>query len=662
MVEKQEAKKRAPLLKAGLELSSEGYSMESYLNKKGYEEEQKAINKITRDLGTKLVKSLKFPDEKSGREWDNLAIRPTKLRDSTRIIIEKTVNNTSLKDTVFGTNITYILITARDILTLESTEKQKKLATKNGFCNKLFEEYERHVNFNINGNLLMRIGNVSMLDFFRKPEIAPAEYYNSTVNSWLTKNQLLHEQILLENEAELTDFFPNTSKQLIQEGCGQILGITGLTYHLVTSIFNCVNFNDSLSKEIIQKAKDIAHRTDALEQKVFDTVFDPTSPFFLALKEKFEIYLNNEDPIVKVLALQKLGLKTRECIVNGYRKAKKIGLGNDEYSSFYMYLANLIKKYNIEESPHGFNVFTRDDVIMFANENDTNKVIPTFEDLRKIKMEILQKSSKLEYIIDPSSIDWQGLIEPATATIQFYKDFPNKTDIILYYESYEGEKVELSFEINTKCKEEKINWNFLENPDDPEMLDMKNAALLSVRSALLAVQKQAETEYQERLRKKAISVTTPLTADNSQRVTKKHEEIWIPKEKVEKPKAQKPLNIIQEIQNEILPQKEKGIKKYISLSMDNGIEKMMDKFSLENQTKIFKAIKRFNEDGAGRFKALGRMHEGKTVFELRVNRDRVLVVEEDSNGNGFKNFRVIEIGKRADIFKRHNIAKYFRKS
>lgn len=653
MVEQPHEIKKTTALKTGFEASDQGYPRESYLDEKKYEKEQEILSKVTRDLASRVISSLKFPDRESNSQWGDLALRPKGLLNTTQAITE-TVGNTSLKGTIFETDIIYILTTAKDLLTLESIEKQRKLAIDNDFYHSRFREYERLTNFNINGNLFMKIGGISILDFFRKADITPAEYYNCMINAWLTKNQLAHDKILLKNNDELTALYPNTSKQLIQESCGQILGITDLTPQLVTLLFSHFPPSTNLGREIVQKAKNIVRRTDILEQKVFDVIFNPTSPFFLPLKEKLEAYLNNENPTVKILALQKLGLKTRDRVVNAYRKAKKRASENNEYSPFYAQLANLIKKYNIEECPQEFNIFTRDDVIMFVNDNVVNKAIPTLKDLKSIKMGILQKSSKLEYTINPSGIDWQGLIEPTAATVKFYRDFPNKTNIVLYYENDKGEKVKLSFDINTKNKEEKIDWDFLESPNDTEMEDMRNTALLSARSALLAVQKQAEIEHQEKQRARATNTTTPS-------IEKHKENTWIPREKKEKTTQLKPLFVIEEtLRDKILPSAENGIKKHIDSPKDVDIRTFMKNLSLENQEKIIERIKRFNEGGLGRFKALtDRKYHGKPVCELRVGDFRVLVVEADSkNGNGsndvkkrLQSFEIVEIGDRKDIFK-----------
>jgi hypothetical protein len=292
---------------------------------------------------------------------------------------------------------------------------------------------------------------------------------------------------------------------------------------------------------------------------------------------------------------------------------------------------------------------------MFIDEDEDHKdqAIPTFEDLKRIKMDILQKSSKTEYILNPTGIPWQGLMPPTAALVRFPKDFPNKTDIAFYYENLEGEKTEIVLRLNTKNGQEKFDWNFLESPDDTQMSDMGNAAFLSVRSTLTAIKKETEIEYREKIKLRTINTSTIFTENNGVKKTEKTE-VWVPKEKEEKSKPQKLLSPLQEVlQSEMPPQKEKnGIKKQIVLSIDNGIAKQLSRFSFEIQDKIKKGIERFNEDGGGRFKPLGIKYKEKTVYELRVvDKYRVLVVEEDLNGNGIKNFRVIEIGKRSEIFK-----------
>jgi len=663
LAERQQETKKPRLLKSAFEQSSGSYPRGKYLDEEKYKEEWQTLINTSKDLADKFTWGFRCRDQESRDQWNNLIIRSQQLEHLSRSMVEQIVEKTPIKDTIYGTNLAHIFILAKDVLVLENAKKQKELVIKNGFYNTPFKEYEHYDNFYASGQLFMNLGGISISDLLKKSEISPADYYNSIVNAWLVKFRLIHEQILSQNINDLITLFPNASKELIEEACGHLLGANDLTDHLVSPFLDCIAPRNSMDKEIFQKAKDIVRKTDSLGQQVLNTILNPTSPFFPALKEKFESHFGNDNSSVKLMALQKLGLKTIGKIMDSYRKARINSFKNDEFTSFYADFASIIKKYCIEENTQVFNLLTRDDVIMFVNENYENveNRIPTIEELKKLKMEIMQKSSKLEYIVDPSNIQWQALIEPNRINVKFYKDFPHKSDIILYYENNSGEKVELTFKLNTKSNEEKIDWDFLESPDDPQMRDMKNAVLIAMQNTLNDVKKQAEVDYQER--QKAKNTQAPQIDSNGLKKSLDKNGTYIPKEKQEKQKKpERRPGIIEQAQSAIMPVKENEIKKHINLVTSKEIGKMLSKFSTESQEKIIKAIQRFNENGTGRFKALGRKHEEKTVYELRVDKHRVLVVEDHLNGSGTKNYVAIEIGRRSEIFKKENISKYSRKA
>jgi hypothetical protein len=531
------------ILQTGFEVLDKENPTEDFLDKKGLTEEQEQINVTITNLRKNIAAFMKFSDPKSRDRWTDLKLRPGRLFDATRVITEK-INNTQLKNTLIGNDVINIIATARHLLIVESIEKQRKLAIDNDCYSGWLQEHERISNFDTNGNLFMKIGGTSILDLFRKKDITPVEYFNCLINAWLTRGQSNYDQVLSENNNELTTHYPNTAKQQVQESCGQILCITNLASEHANEIFDRsiipnISPLESLDEEIIQKAKSVIERMNVLEQKTFETILNPASPFFPALKEKLENCLNNESPIVRTFALQRLGLKTKSQIKKAYRESRKLASEDKEYSPFYERLSNYIKKYFVEENPVKTNFFTESNMPTFLNEMNADKVVPTFEDLRRIKMAILQKSSKSEYNIDPSLIDWQRLISPSAVIVKFHEDLPHKSTIVFVYGKNGNKNTMLFLEINTQSKKAGIDWNFLEDPNSTEMEGMKNAALLSAKSILLSLLRQTEIEYENKQNTRITSTIAQTTEDSP--VEKRKQ--WIPREKFKKPKP-KPLNIV----------------------------------------------------------------------------------------------------------------------
>jgi len=646
MVEQQVEIKKPSALRKEFSESETGYPMESYLDVKKYNEEQDLLRKIGESSARNVRYFFKPTDKESEEQWNESAQYPLDLFSCTNNLIESIVDK-SLGGTVLGTDISSTLITAKDFLTKKGMDKQMNLAKKNHFSQDMFKKHVDYTNFNSIGGIFMKIGDISMIDILERSNISPAEYYNCEINSWFIKYKLIHKKILDENKNDSTNLYPNTSKQLLHNGAGQILGVSNLDHKLASRILNCFPTNDKLIVEIVKEAEDIVKKTDSLEQKVFDTIFDPTSPFFSALKERFETYIGNEDPLVRMLAVQKLGLKTEDRIIKGYRAAKRCAIDNPEHRVFYEEFANFIENPYVGEAQQMFSFLTHDDTVMFINENVDykNKPVPTLENLKNIKMEILQKSSKPEYLINPDGIPWQGLIQPTAVTVKFDKDFPNKTNFIFHYENLEGEKNDLSFKINSKNAE--FDWNFLESPDDSRMTEMKSDTLLSIQSVLTETKKQAEVEYQERLKSRRI-----ITPASSIHKKPKSEEVWTPREKETKPKAPKAISPTQGWQNEILPQKgKKEIKRHITYIVTDRIAKQLEKFDSGAPERIIRSIEKFNQDGKGAgFKHLNIKLGKKPIDELVIGEYRVLLVTDDSSEDKIQNFKAIEVGKRKDIY------------
>lgn len=662
MVEQQVEIKKPSALKTEFSKSETDYPMESYLDVEKYNEEQDKLKKIGENSSKNVRSFFKPIDKKSKEQWNESAQYPLDLFSCTNSLIENIVNK-SLGGTVLGNDISCTLITAKDFLTKKGIEKQKKLAEDNYFSQDMFREYADYANFNSIGGIFMKIGDISVIDILERQKISPAEYYNCEINSWLIKYKLIHEKILNKNKNDSTNLYPNTSKQLLNNGAGQILGISNLNYNLASEILNCFPTNDKLIVEIVKTAEDIVKKTDSLEQKVFDTIFYPTSPYFSALKEGLETYIGDKDPLVRVLAVQKLGLKTEDRIIKGYRKAKRCAIENPEHRVFYEELANFVENSYVGEAQQIFSFLTHDDTIMFINENVDyeNKPAPTLENLKKIKMEILQKSSRAEYLINPDGTPWQGLIQPTAITVKFNKDFPNKTYFIFHYENLEGEKNDLSFKINSKIAE--FDWNFLESPDDARMTEMKNAALFSIQSVLTEIKKQAEIEYQERLKSRIIVTPAPPTHKKTE-----SEEPWTPRIKEEKPKIEKPMSLPFGSSYEIRPRKENKIKKYIDLESTDISHLIKDQGIKENQESIKKAIDDFNLTNLRKFKPMPPMrYENKVVWGLTIGTYRLLAVPADSKNRDdnsgetnerIQSFNPIQIQHRKDIYSKKNKKNY----
>ncbi|MDP2586133.1 MAG: hypothetical protein Q8P29_04615 [Candidatus Levybacteria bacterium] len=398
-----------------------------------------------------------------------------------------------------------------------------------------------------------------------------------------------------------------------------------------------------------------------------NAILAPNSSEFLSLKDVLEDYLNRS-PVEKTVALLILGLNTAPKIVKVYRKARNFALRNESYSSFYERFGDCIKDY-LEQFPQDAKNDTasliKEDVIMFLNGESQQNNSATFTDLKTIiKDDIFKKRMQQRFFVHPQEIpNWQGVLKPQAVLVVFSEENSNSNlrlkhgeiKIVFGYESEEGEKQHFAVTINPM--KEEMDWNFLEDPNDPEMKEMKDAAMLSIKSVLHDVKRQIKSAIQGKPNGENNINTSPLAETKTKSIKEK---IYVPREKSEKPVIQKPLTPIQQALNkEIATEIKPEIKRQICLE-EERIKKIMDRqnIPLDIQTRVTEKISEFNS-GTGYLKPLLlRDPNKKPILELRVGKFRVLVTEKATqngnslNGNGISLFEVINVGARKDVFKK----------
>lgn len=641
--------KKIKILKTGFETSDEAYPMGHYLDEDAYNKEQADFSKVRKYLSERLTSKLTFKSKAAHDQWAEQAGHPMQIHSSVKDI-QTAFDDTMLKGTIIGNDLTNLLSVTRELMTLEVLEEQRKISKGNDFYENEFKLYEQPMIFDLCGNLLMKVKGLSILDIVREKKTSPVDYYDCQINAFIAKRCLNHDEVLSENRNQLTDLYPNKSRQLIEEGLGGILGITDLSPQLVDNLFRFITPKDTITSEIIQKVKNIVKQANTLEQRIFNSILNPNSEDFLPLKEKYEKYFNSDNPTIKLLALKKLGLREKSRIIMAYRKAKKLASENGEQSQFYDKLAETIKKVNIEESPLGVNTLTHDDVIMFLNGDSTSSST-SFEELRKLRMEILPKLSKDEYVINPSEIEWQGLIKPTSISFKFNRDFQSRFKVAFYYENDEGEEAELNFDIDTKSKKESIDWNFLESPDDPEMKEMKNAVMLSVESVLQDVKRQTMPLTQQYPDREKDINTSPLLEVKSERVKEK---VWVPREKFKKQEHAKPFTSVDEVlQSEIVPIVKNGIKRRVVIPKNTEEIRPKD-IDRAKWAMLMRRIERFNRDGLGSFEMIEKTKHNKMhLYRLKISKEFrfILTRSEHENDDGPQLYKFYKVIRRNDEYR-----------
>lgn len=620
-----------------------------------FNEEQTAINltaivaeiNLINQLGRPEVKKANFPI----RRWEALREKRGEVYEAGKNLAKNAKSHKPEEDTATDAILLTLRI-AENLLIADTFEKQKEIAARYAdlHIDQHYEPLEQTSKFNSCGELSIRIAGISFSDIFKKQDLDLSQYLRLAVEATLTKKTLDYDAILSQNNDPISKKYPNTEKNIVNNACKQLDALCSLKPEILSQISG-IPIVSGVEREIVSKAEEIANRIFSIKKALFAAVFSPSSPDFPDLSKTLEQYFNEENATLKTIALQEIGFNEPTVGIKAYRKAKMLAMSdNASQSLFYAKLADSIREL-VKESPQFSNMLTDGEIATITNDNAlTDKAVPSLEDLKDIKIRILQKSSKPEYIIDPSGIDWQRLIKPTGATVKFYKDFPNKISVILDYEGDKGKRLKLALDIDTKNKGE-LDWNFLESPDDKKMENMRNTTMLSIQSLLTTVLKQAEIEHQEKQKARIIAVSPAPT--NTNEAKKNHQDVWVPRIKKRKQYRKPIISPIQEVkQSKVSPAIENTVKKHIFFKRENR-DKVMGGISKENQIRIANKMARVNKKGEGEFKAISALHDGKTVFELHVFEYRILATQVDKlrgNGNGIQEYEAFIIDTRQGVF------------
>lgn len=557
-------------------------------------------------------------------------------------------------------NLTFLVRSATSLLLSEEMKNQETIAKNCGF-EKEYAPFGQTNRLVLAGEIFVKIGGICVKDLMENPHLSPISLYRFFMETYVVKKYLAHDEVLEQNsDIPYASSYPTIMKQKIDEAAEYGLAFSNLTPETLEKDLKKIFPNQAgREKEILLKAQQTIKIVTKFRQRIYDTILNPGSPYFPALKDLLMSYLKDDRENIIIMSLRNLGLDYHYRMVGCYRRAKELSRQGQE-SEFYEFLAQSIRQKYIDylkEDPLGLAILTKDDFVSISDGNcDKNsETIPTLQDLRIMTNSIFQKSEGRQFFISEDGreeVNWDILVKPKTAAFAFPKGTHQKCNFLLCYENDTGETLNIFFKVD--AQKGLADWSFLESPDDPEMAEIKNTFLIVAKSILGVTQKKVEAEYRER--QKAKSAEKEPIAPTQIGVIAKPKEPYVPREKEGKPKQSRPLTPIQEVlENGISTLIVGKVKTIISLSKDTeDIEDFMTGISPENRSKIIEGLRRFNEDGVGRFKALRMTYNGKTTYELRVGDFRVLAVEKKENGNGTNNVRqlgIFEIGNRKEIFK-----------
>lgn len=484
-----------------------------------------------------------------------------------------------------------------------------------------FRQYKDLEIFNRLGGMNIKIGNVTTQDAIEANNCSVADYYHATVLATVAGEDYAYTKFLdpnNEREQSLIKHYPNKVNRNIKSTCEAFKAMAGFGKDTI-DLLNKIKAQNRTEKQIISSAKKITQQGIDRRSLIISSLFpkDMNSEDFKSFARTIDVYLKADNPDLTKIALIRACMDNRNTVLTAYRTSKNLGMQNTEHSSFYSNLANKIEQF-VKGLPYDtFRLFTSNASATFLEENHQNETrSATFQELQKTIGQIRSKLPNPQYELDPETIDLCEFTTPKKITVDFSAKNYDEFTMSLDYPINEENDLSLKFIIDTN--KGVINWDFLQDPNDPQLTKMKNAIMLLSKSVLSAIKKKAEKEHMEQISQKPTA-------------------IWTPREKFEKPeKTEIATPLKTELnQKDVDVEEEKNVGVNINFPEGKARRKLFKHFPPDNLKEIFEKIDRINATGAkpNDIKMLDKSvrHDRKPIIEIKVgNEYRVLTTSVET--------------------------------
>lgn len=655
--------KNPPLLRMGSDSSSLRLTEENFFDPKKRELETDEIFQQMEEAADFLQRILS-PEEK--QEWRRVNSETIQIVASGDSLKDKIDKKSGGADNLFIINLQNIINTTASIIHYNYIQRVRRIAKAHENTDQL-QTLIQFSHFIGNLDIRLKVRGTSILDILNSQNLPANAFYRSFLEAGIaTDNTSAFNNILQENQNPLTSVYPNEAKYHIQRAITSLVAIADTSPELLEALIKFYIPNP-VGKEqtVLRTARRIIEQASKTKKKIYSILLNPNSLEYEALRNTIMFYLSEKDRKTKTMAIHALGLINIDTTSLAYRKARELALQDSEHSPFYAFLEKSIREY-LEEIPEEAVILTSDDLPLFIDPEKPiqEKSVPTLEDLRKLAHAIFQKTSQRAWTINTDSIDWKNLTSPTSVNAVFPKGHSRIFNINLSYENEQGEALNLDLEFDTA--KNVLDWKpFLESPDDPEMKDMRNAVMSSVQSMLLEVEKQVDSEYQEKQRAKTVSILPLEPNVRTAKLTPK--EGYVPRQKEERQKRPRPLTPIQEILQSEIPfpirPEQQVVKNQIVIPDMQGLGKKMGRLSEEDTLLVVNGIEKYNQRGVGQFKRLRFSgEERESLFTLRVNCGtgggiRLLMHEVPNldQASNRRTFEILDVDYRKNIYRKRGL-------
>lgn len=544
-----------------------------------------------------------------------------------------------------------IFSAAKSLLHYQNIEERKKLAKQHNLLDS-YEPLAQYQHFDDSGIVLCKIDELSIMDMVSNKKLPAGALFSSFIDSLSEDTSTSETKPAYQDP--LTNLYPKTAENIYMKA--ELATISVFLMSRMNPQFferrDLIQGNQKIAREIIDKTKQITGGARHHIENTHNTLLDPRSSDFIALKKQVEMWLLKNDASASIPVMHRVGFIKN--IFYDYRMAKKLAQADINNSSdFYKLLSQSLLEYAQSRlTEEGY--LTSDDIPTIL---DTDQIVPgdtpSIDDLKKTANAIFLKSRKSEYTINPEEINWKNLVPPAKVDVEFPMGNGRLINLILFYKNDKGESLQLKVYFDTK--KNIMDWIFMDESDDPSMLDIKNAVMYASYEILNNAAQQTEAEYQQKHRTKQV-LTTPQSP--------RPKTEYVPREKEERKEQSRHLSAIEQIlitriAGTPTPETPR-VKNQITLPDENQLEDLMNRISIPDRHIIITGLQRYNDEAVGEFIMLkGENDEGEKIYRLRINAGprggtRVLMQEtksEDTPQNT-RQFKITDIGYRKNIYRK----------
>jgi len=582
-----------------------------------------------------------FPQKK----WNYLEDRRLEIHNGGNLLIKAVKDSNPGKEEVKSAMIA-LLKTSRNLLLIDILDNEVSLAKKNNVdCRPLAEI----IKFRNCSEALMKIEGFSIADFLKGGNFKSSQYLKSVVEATTARgDDDSYSKILSENaDSPTIKEYPTFAKQALHYACEQLAIFSVITPEIFDEVK--VPYQDEGGKKIVSKAKEIIQQGMNIRRDLLKVISSPNSPDFPEMSKTLEGYLDQDDLYIRTHALLKLGLNDPEYEIWAYRMAKIMLSKNEQYHDFYAKLMHSIERFT-EDYPREVTIFTSEKTLKFLSDSNLDEEkIPSLEDIRKINEQIFKESlnhRNLKYEISPNVVDFHGTEVLKKIQIEFVSQGdPTKVTVFLY-----GDHDSLAIGIDTKRND--VDWNSLDDPNEPKMKGMKNSAKLLTRSILLALKEKVIAEKIKHLQ----DIKGSMPEEPAIPTPKMPKRVRTFREKIKIDIQQKPIGIekikldLENNGNQNKTTEKNGVKRHVIVPEDTERPKNIDE---EKWKIILQRVKRFNEDGIGDFKMIEKTkHDPVPLYRLRLDKDyRLILIKSDQKNNGSQPYKLHQVLKRKNDYR-----------